>query len=214
MVILGLTGSIGMGKSTVAGMLRHHGVPVHDSDAMVHRLLGPGGQAVAAVEAAFPGVLRDDGAIDRPALGGQVFGNVEALRRLEKILHPLVGEEKRRFLRRSAARRIPVVAADVPLLFETGGDRNCDASIVVSAPDFIQAQRVTQRPGMTPEKLADIRARQMPDAEKRRRADFILHTGQSRRATLRKIRRIINLARNGQLSGRRKPGRRRGARHA
>ena len=155
MIILGLTGSIGMGKSTAAAMLRRLGVPVHDSDAAVHRLIGPGGRAVAAVGAAFPGVVVD-GAVDRPALGAKVFGDPVALKKLESILHPMVGEEKGCFLRREASRRTKVVALDVPLLFETGGDRGCDATILITAPPFIQAARVLRRPGMTKERLEEI----------------------------------------------------------
>lgn len=183
MIILGLTGSIGMGKSTAAGMLCSLGVPVHDSDAAVHKLMGKGGRAVARVEAAFPGVVRD-GAVDRKALGAKVFGDPAALRRLEKILHPMVAEEKGRFIRLWASRRCPMVALDVPLLFETKGDRQCDAAILVSAPAPIQALRVLKRPGMTRERLGRIRAQQMPEAEKRRRADFIVPTGLGYRFTL------------------------------
>lgn len=192
MVILGLTGSIGMGKSTAARMLRQLGVPVHDSDAAVHRLLGPGGRAVAAVEAAFPGVVAD-GAVDRAALGKRVFGDAGALRRLERILHPMVGAEKGQFLRRWAARRARVVALDVPLLFETGGDRRCDTTILVTASAFVQAGRVLRRPGMTRERLAEIRAKQMADGEKRRRADFIVVTGIGFNSTLRRLTRIVRL---------------------
>lgn len=183
MVIIGLTGSIGMGKSTAAGMLRMLGVPVHDSDAAVHALIGRGGRAVAPIEAAFPGVVRD-GAVDRAALGERVFGDTPALRRLEGVLHPMVAEEKGRFLRLWAARRRPMVALDVPLLFETKGDRQCDATILVEAPAFIQAMRVLRRPGMTRERLARIRAQQMPETEKRRRADFVVPTGVGYRRTL------------------------------
>jgi dephospho-CoA kinase len=191
MIIIGLTGSIGMGKSTAGGMLRSLGVPVHDSDAAVHLLMGPGGRAVARVEAAFPGVTRD-GAVDRKALGAQVFGNPEALRKLEKILHPMVAEEKGRFLRLWSSRRRPMVALDVPLLFEVKGDRDCDAAILVAAPAFIQALRVLKRPGMTPERLAQIRAQQMPEAEKRRRADFVVPTGLGYRFTLRHLGEIVD----------------------
>lgn len=186
MVILGLTGSIGMGKSTVAGMLEALGVPVYDSDAAVHRLTGPGGRAVARVGAAFPGTVKD-GAVDRAALGKQVFDNPEALTRLEAILHPMVAAERNGFLKICAARRLRMVALDVPLLFETGGDRRCDATIVVSAAGFVQAGRVLRRPGMTTERLADIRARQMPEAEKRQRADFVLSTGAGHRLTMQRV---------------------------
>lgn len=201
MVILGLTGSIGMGKTTAANMLRRLGVPVHDADATVHRLLGRGGAAVPLVEAAFPGVVRD-GAVDRAVLGRRVFEDPEALRRLEAILHPLVRRAERRFLARSAAARVPIVVLDIPLLFETGAERRCDATIVVTAPRFVQRARVLRRPGMTAARLAAIEARQMPDAEKRRRADFIVRTGRDRRATLRALTRIVRLMRRGGRKGR------------
>jgi len=191
MIVIRLTGSIGMGKSTAAGMLRSLGVPVHDSDAAVHKLIRRGGRAVARVEEAFPGVVKD-GAVDRKALGARVFGKPEELRRLEKILHPMVAEEKGRFLRLWASRRCPMVAIDVPLLFEVKGDRACDVTILVSAPAFIQALRVLKRPGMTKERLAQIRAQQMPEAEKRRRADFIVPTGLGYRLTLRHLGAIVD----------------------
>lgn len=190
MIILGLTGSIGMGKSTAAAMLESLGVPVYDSDAAVHRLTGPGGRAVARVAAAFPGSVRD-GAVDRAALGKQVFDNPEALKRLESILHPMVAAERNRFLKACAAQRLRMVALDVPLLFETGGDRRCDASIVVTAARFVQAGRVMRRPGMTLGRLAEIRARQMPEAEKRRRADFVVPTGAGHRLTLQRLTGIV-----------------------
>jgi dephospho-CoA kinase len=190
MIVIGLTGSIGMGKSTAAGMLRALGLPVHDSDAAVHKLIGRGGRAVVRVGKAFPGVVKD-GAVDRKALGAKVFGKPEELRRLEKILHPMVAEEKGRFLRLWASRRCPMVAVDVPLLFEVKGDRACDATILVSASAYIQALRVLRRPGMTAERLAQIRAQQMPEAEKRRRADFIVPTGLGYRFTLRHLAGIV-----------------------
>lgn len=165
MVIVGLTGSIGMGKSTAAAQLRRLGVAVHDADAVVHRLLGRGGRAVAPIAAAFPGVVVD-GAVDRRALGARVFGDGPALRRLEAILHPLVRDAEQAFLRRSSRRRLSLVALDVPLLFETCGQRRCNAVIVVSAPAFLQRQRVLGRPAMTPEKLQAVLRQQMPDAEK------------------------------------------------
>jgi len=204
MVILGLTGSIGMGKSTAAAMLEALGVPVYDSDAAVHRLTAPGGRAVARVEAAFPGSVRD-GVVDRAALGKQVFNNPAALKRLEAILHPMVSEERNRFLKACAARRVRMVAFDVPLLFETRGDRRCDATIVVSAADFIQAGRVMRRPGMTVERLADIRARQMPEAQKRHRADYVVPTGAGHRLTLERLTAIVR--RNSTRRGRRWPPR-------
>lgn len=194
MVILGLTGSIGMGKTTAANMLRRLAVPVHDADAAVHRLLGHGGAAVPAVADEFPEVVRH-GAVDRAALGRRVFDNPDELGKLEAILHPMVRRAERRFLARAAAARAPVVVLDIPLLFETGAERRCDATIVVSAPRFLQRARVLRRPGMTAARLAAIEARQMPDAEKRRRADFVVQTGLDRRATLRALLRIVRLVR-------------------
>jgi len=193
-VILGLTGSIGMGKTVAADMFRRLGVPVHDADAAVHRLLGPGGAAVGAVGAAFPGVLRD-GAIDRRELGRRVFGDAAALRRLEGLLHPAVRRDQAAFLRIQARRRRGLVVLDVPLLFETGTDAACDAVAVVAAPRFVQEARVLARPGMTRERLAAIRGQQMADAEKRRRADFVIPSGLGRRETLRAVRRVITRAR-------------------
>jgi dephospho-CoA kinase len=193
MVVLGLTGSIGMGKSTAAAMLRRLGVPVHDSDAAVHRLLSRNGAAVARVAAAFPGTEGPDG-IDRASLGRRVFGDAAALRRLEGILHPMVRAETARFLRRMAARRAKLVVLDIPLLFETGGEARCDAIVVVSAPPFLQRARVLRRPGMSASRLAAILAKQMPDGEKRRRADFVVPTGLGRRETLRRLAEIVRVA--------------------
>ena len=194
MKILGLTGSIGMGKSTAAAMLRRLGVPVHDADATVHRLLGRGGAAVAAVDGAFPGVVRD-GAVDRQELGRRVFGQPAELRRLEAILHPLVRRAETEFLKRHRRRGTRLVVLDIPLLFETGGERRCDAVAVVSCPAFLQAQRVLRRPGMNPGKLAAIRAQQMPDREKRRRADFVLPSGAGKAPVLRGLKRIVTVLR-------------------
>lgn len=190
MFVLGLTGSIGMGKSTAARMLARLGAPVCDSDAIVHRLLARGGAAVAAIDAAFPGVVAD-GAVNRQALGAAVFGNPPALKRLEAILHPLVLAAQRRFLTRAAVRGTKVAVLDIPLLLETGGERRVDRTIVVSAPFAVQKARVLARPGMTPEKFAAILARQMPDAEKRRRADHVVPTGMGRLPTLRALRSIL-----------------------
>jgi dephospho-CoA kinase len=191
-VILGLTGSIGMGKSTAAAMFRQLGVPVHDADAAVHRLLEPGGAAVAPVIAAFPGVGAGGG-IDRKALGGIVFRDPEALRRLERILHPLVRADTARFLARMARRRAKVVVLDIPLLFETHGEGRCDAVVVVSAPGFLQRARVMARPGMTEARLAAVLAKQMPDRAKRARADFVVSTGLGRYYSLRKLRQIVKI---------------------
>ncbi|MBP5858165.1 dephospho-CoA kinase [Marivibrio halodurans] len=194
MIILGLTGSIGMGKSTAAAMLRRLGVRTDDADAAVHRLTGPGGAALPAIEAAFPGVT-GPGGLDRRKLGASIFGDPAALKRLEAILHPLVAAERDRFLKRAARERVGIVALDVPLLFETGLDRRCDLTLLVTAPPFVQRARVLKRPGMTVEKLRDIRARQMPDAEKQRRADIVIRTGLGRRPVLRQLRRALKLAR-------------------
>jgi dephospho-CoA kinase len=203
MKVLGLTGSIGMGKTTAALLLRRLGVPVHDADAAVHRLLGKGGAAVPTVAAEFPGVVRD-GAVDRQALGARVFADPEAMRRLERILHPLVRQDSARFLQRARRRVARVAVLDVPLLFEVGRDRDCDATLVVSAPPFVQRARVLARPGMTERRFAEVLARQMPDAQKRRRADFVVPTGLGRRLTLRRLRRVLkDLQRSGSTGKRR-----------
>ncbi|PWC32259.1 dephospho-CoA kinase [Azospirillum sp. TSO35-2] len=190
MVVLGLTGSIGMGKSTAAGMLKAMGAPVCDSDAVVHRLLGPGGRAVPAIDAAFPGVVID-GAVSRPALGAAVFRDPSALKRLEAILHPMVQAGQRDFLAGAARRGAKIAVLDIPLLFETHGERRVDATVVVSAPFPVQRARVMARPGMTAEKFAGILARQMPDAEKRRRADYVVPTGAGRLVTRRALQGIV-----------------------
>lgn len=205
MLTLGLTGSVGMGKSTTAALLRRLGLPVHDADANVHDLLRPGGAAVAAVLRAFGAVDDGRGGIDRLRLGRLVFGDPVALRRLERILHPLVGKAERRFRAAWRRRRARIVVLDVPLLFETGGAMRCDAVILVTAPAFLQRQRVLGRPGMTPRRFADILARQMPDAEKRRRADYIVQTGIGRRAVLGRLRVILDRLDRG-LDRRRRPG--------
>lgn len=175
MIIVGLTGSIGMGKSTTSTMFQAEGVPVYDADAAVHALYAKGGAAVAPVEAAFPGVVVD-GAIDRAKLSAHVVGNPEALKRLETIVHPLVGESRKVFFEAALGANAPLVILDIPLLFETGGERNVAAVIVVSAPEAIQRERVMARPDMTAEKLDAILARQLPDAEKRARADIVIDT--------------------------------------
>jgi dephospho-CoA kinase len=191
MIVLGLTGSVGMGKSTAAAMLRRLGVPVHDADATVHRLMARGGPAVAAVAKAFPDVRRKDGGIDRTALGRRVFADAKALQRLERILHPLVRQSQRRFLDAARARRAPLVVLDVPLLFEGGGAALCDKVMVVSAPPAVQRARVMARPGMTEARFRAILAKQMPDREKRRRADYIVPSGLGRALTYRKLKRIV-----------------------
>jgi dephospho-CoA kinase len=188
MIVLGLTGSIGMGKSTVAAMFRAEGVPVFDADAEVHRLQGPGGALLPAIEARFPGTTGVQG-VDRQALGRAVLGDPDALRQLERLLYPELAARQRAFLRRNRARDIVVL--DIPLLFEKGGWRRVDAIAVVSAPAWMQRRRVLARPGMTAAKLAQIIALQTPDAEKRRRADFVIDTGTSRSETRAQIRRLI-----------------------
>lgn len=209
MIILGLTGSIGMGKSNAAAALRRLGVPVFDADAAVHRLLGKGGGAVAAVREAFPGTEGPGGAIDRQALGREVFGRPAELRRLEQILHPMVRRAERRFVAAARARREPNVVLDIPLLFETGGDRRCDRVLVVSAPAWLQRQRVARRRGMTDSRLQAILAAQTPDREKRRRADFVVLTGLSRARTLRELKQILRILRRTERGGA-VPRRRRG----
>lgn len=205
MIILGLTGSIGMGKSTAARALRRMGVPVFEADREVHRLLGPGGAAVPAVAAAFPGVARARG-VDRRALAARVFGDDAALDRLESLLHPLVRRAEGRFLRRAAARREPVAVLDIPLLFETGADRFCDATILMTAPSFVQRARVMGRHGMSRQRFEAIRARQMPDREKRRRADFVVFTGRDRGATFRELQNIVQLMRTPEMQRRFRKG--------
>jgi dephospho-CoA kinase len=190
MIVLGLTGSVGMGKSTAAAMLRRMGVPVHDADRAVHNLLSRGGSAVAPVAAAFPEAMRG-GAVDRPALGRIVFADPAALRRLEAILHPRVRAEDDRFRKRMRARGVPLVAVDVPLLFETGGDKRCDAVLVVTAPPFVQRARVMARPGMTEARWRAMLAKQMPDVEKRRRADYVVPTGLGRAVTWRRLAGVV-----------------------
>ncbi|MBT0668865.1 dephospho-CoA kinase [Novosphingobium profundi] len=178
--VLGLTGSIGMGKSTVAGMFRELGVPVFDADAEVHRLQGPGGELLAAIEAAFPGTTGPAG-VDRGALGAAVFGDPHALARLEAIVHPVVANRRAAFLRAEAAH--PLLILDIPLLYEKGGYRELDGVAVVSAPPAVQRERVLAREGMSAEKFERILALQVPDSKKRERADFVIDTGTSLEAT-------------------------------
>ena len=181
---IGLTGSIGMGKSTVAAMLRDLGVPVFDADAVVHALQGPGGRLVSPIETAFPGTTGLAGglaAVDRQQLGARVLGDDAAMARLESIVHPAVAEERAAFL--AAHREAPLVVFDIPLLFEKDGARGVDATITVSAPAETQRARVLARPGMSLEKFAAILARQMPDAEKRALADYVIETGVSLETT-------------------------------
>jgi dephospho-CoA kinase len=189
MFILGLTGSVGMGKSMTARFFAEQGVPVHDADAVVHRLYQ--GEAAAAIEAAFPGTTAA-GKVDRDKLAERVLGDSAALKRLEAIVHPLVQEAERRLLAEAEARGDKVAVLDIPLLFETGGEKRVDAVVVVSAPPEVQRSRVLERPGMTVEKLEAILAKQMPDDEKRRRADFIVDTSQGFEAARAEVRAILD----------------------
>lgn len=174
MLIIGLTGSIGMGKSAAADHFRHRGIAVCDADAEVHKLYD--GAAVPLIEAAFPGTTGPAG-VDRGKLAAALLKDPSAFKRLEAIVHPLVREAERAFLAAEKARGAPMTVLEIPLLLETGGERNVDAVVVVSAPPDIQRERVLRRPGMTAEKLAQILARQTPDAEKRKRAHFVVDTG-------------------------------------
>jgi dephospho-CoA kinase len=188
MMIVGLTGSIGMGKSTVAKMFREHGVPVFDADAAVHFLQGPNGHLVAAIETAFPGSTGETG-VDRVKLGSAVFGDDEALRRLENIVHPAVADERAAFL--LANTTSPLVILDIPLLYEKGGDDLVDAVVVVSVQPDVQRTRVLARPGMTEDKFHQILSRQTPDAEKRAKADFVIDTGTTLDATRKRVGEVI-----------------------
>ena len=188
MIRLGLTGSIGMGKSTTAKMFAEHGVPVHDADAVVHALYA--GRAAPLIEAAFPGTVRD-GQVDRTLLSPQVLGKPEAMKRLEAIVHPLVREEELQFLQRARDARKRIVVLDIPLLFETGADHRVDAVVVVTADEAIQRKRVLDRPGMTEDRFEAILARQTPDAEKRRRAHFLIDTGRGLEPARRQVRAIL-----------------------
>ncbi|WP_338665683.1 dephospho-CoA kinase [Pararoseomonas sp. SCSIO 73927] len=194
MKVWGLTGGIGMGKSTASTTFRRLRVPVFDADAAVHRLQGPGGAAVRPIEAAFPGTTRETPrgrAVDREALRRAVLGQDAAMNRLERIVHPLVRREERRFLAAARRRGARLAVLDVPLLFETGGERRVDRVVVVTAPAAIQRARVLRRKGMSGERLAAILARQVPDALRRRRADHLVHTGLSRHHAQRAVRRLV-----------------------
>lgn len=197
MIVIGLTGSIGMGKTTATRALARMGLPIHDSDAAVHVLFMRGGAAVEPVGRVFPSVIHD-GAVNRAALGSLVFRDPQALARLEAIVHPLVRRESRSFLKRCAMRRELIAVLDVPLLFEANRKNDYDLTILVTAPAFIQTQRVLRRPGMTEQRLADIKSRQMPDAEKRKRSDFIVQTGLGQRDSLRRLTLIVKLIREGR----------------
>jgi dephospho-CoA kinase len=192
MIILGLTGSIGMGKSATAALFREEGAPVYDADAAVHALYARGGAAVAPLEEAFPGVA-EDGAINRSRLRDRVLNDPGAMKRLEAIVHPLAGEAQLDFRRKAHADGAPFALLDIPLLFETGGHAHCDYTLVVTAPPHVQRERVLARPGMTPEAFDAILARQMPDAEKRAKADFILSTAHGFDFARDQVRAIVRL---------------------
>ena len=197
MILLGLTGSVGMGKSTTAAMFAARGVPVFDSDAAVHRLYR--GEAVPAVDEAFPGVGRN-GAIDREALGRRVLGDPAAMKRLEAIVHPLVRAERKRFVALAREAGASLVVLDVPLLYETGSDGEVDAVVLVSASLAVQKARVLARPGMTEARFAAILAKQMPDAEKRRRARFVIETADGHEAAERQVDAVIAALGNDSLA--------------
>ncbi len=188
MIVLGLTGSIGMGKSATADMFRAAGVPVHDSDKTVHALYAGG--AAAAVDAAFPGALVN-GVVDRGRLGTLVLNDSAALARLEAIIHPLVRQERDAFLRDCRAAKERIAVLDIPLLLELGGQKEVEAVVVVSAPAVVQKQRVLARAGMSEEKFKQILAKQMPDAQKKRLAHFVVDTGRGFASAERQVRAII-----------------------
>jgi len=194
MIVIGLTGSIGMGKSTTAAMFAAEGAPVYDADAEVHVLQGPGGAAVIPIEAAFPGVVKN-GVVDRTALGGRVLGDPAAIKRLEAIVHPLLGAGRAGFFERATASGAPMVVLDIPLLFETGGEKRVDAVVVVSAPADVQRDRVLARPGWDAARLDAVLAKQLPDAEKRARADFVIDTGRGLDVAREQVRRVISTLR-------------------
>jgi dephospho-CoA kinase len=197
MILIGLTGSIGMGKSTTAAMFRDAGVPVYDADAAVHDLYDHGGAAVGPVGEAFPGVVRE-GRVDREALRQAVLGDPEALKRLNAIVHPLVGRDRVGFFQKAEADGADMVVLDIPLLFETGGHANVDAVVVASAPADMQRERVLARPGMTPERLDAILAQQMADAEKRVRAHFVVDTSRGLEPAREQVASIIATMRDPQ----------------
>ncbi len=194
MKIIGLTGSIGMGKSTTAAMFREAGIPVYDADAAVHAAYAVGGVAVGPVGEAFPGTV-SDGRVDREALRQQVLGNSDAMARLNSIVHPLIGKSRADAFAAATASGADMIILDVPLIYETGGDKNMDAVIVVSAPPEMQRERVLAREGMTPERLDAILAQQLPDAEKRKRADYVIDTGKGLEAARAQVTEVIRTLR-------------------
>ncbi|MGI9357287.1 MAG: dephospho-CoA kinase [Rhizobiaceae bacterium] len=198
-VFLGLTGSIGMGKSTTAQMFRDENVPVHDSDLTVHQLYR--GEAAPLIEAAFPGAV-SDGVVDRTLLSPMVVGNADAMKRLEEIIHPLVRQKELAFREKAIADNQPLAILDVPLLFETGGDKRADGVIVVTAPAEVQRERVLARPGMTVDKFEAILARQTPDTDKRAKADFIIDTSLGLEAARDSVRKIVGIVKSVSWKGR------------
>jgi dephospho-CoA kinase len=194
MIVIGLTGSIGMGKSTVAQMFADEGAPSFNSDDAVHALYAPGGAAVAPVSVAFPGVLKDGG-VDRAALSAYVINDPAAMKRLEQIVHPLVRAANRAFDAQHRQMGTPIVVYDIPLLFEGRGENNFDKIVVVSAPPEVQRARVLARPGMNEEKFGALLARQVPDEEKRARADFVINTGVSLEETRAQVRAVLDALR-------------------
>ena len=192
MMILGLTGSIGMGKSTAADNFRRLGIPVHDADKAVHELLAKNGEAAPRIKDLFSDTV-NKGTLDRELIAKKVFADAQALARIEEILHPMVRRREQTFLGRAARQGRSQVVLDIPLLFETGGEVRCDAVVTVSAPKFIQQQRVLKRQGMTRERFDTILGRQIPDAEKRRRADFVVLTGLGRDFSLRQIFNLVRI---------------------
>ena len=204
MILIGLTGSIGMGKSTTAAMFREAGVPVYDADAAVRDLYDLGGAAVGPVGEAFPGAVKD-GRVDREALRQAVLGDPEALKRLNAIVHPLVGQDRAGFFAKAQADGADMVVLDIPLLFETGGHANVDAVVVASAPAPMQRERVLARPGMTPDRLDAILAQQMADAEKRARAHFVVDTSQGLEPARAQVAQIIAAVRDPQFKTARDP---------
>ena len=193
-IVIGLTGSIAMGKSTAATFFRHLRIPVFDADAAVHLLMGPKGKATKRIAARFPDVVGPKG-VDRKALGAKVFGNPPALRDLEAIVHPIVRLDREQFLRQAALHHAPLVVLDIPLLFEGKGEHMCDLVVVISAPAFLQRQRALARPAMTPQRLDGILAQQWPDARKRRHAHTVIPSSLGKRETLRRLKQFLTLTR-------------------
>jgi len=191
MIILGLTGSIAMGKSTVADLFREEGVPVHDADQAVHRLMAPDGKATSSILKAFPSAASSDGGVDRQALGKLVFGDTARRKELEQILHPLVRQDRNRFCDENREAEAPLVVLDIPLLYETGGVKDCDAVVVVSATSWQQKLRALARPGMTEDRLASILEIQTDDAIKRSKADFVVPSSYGKEASRWYVRQIL-----------------------